>query len=804
MEAKDILNIQLFNAASEGRNDDIIQHIIDGADINSRQGSGYTPLYVATASNHLDSVKLLSYLGADVESEADDGATALFNSAYNCHSNITEFLLNQGAKTEVFSEGGHSPLYVAISSGCVEDVKVLLKGGALTHYDDRLLTPILLATQERDRSPEHNQIHKIIMKNYYQKLEVLLPYMEQIKSSGSFKVVVVRYDEDLLWVNKEFKDEEIIVLNKGKDNLVLEDLPVKSNIINIPNTGWFGGSILYYLVKYYYDLDDITLFLQGEPYDQAVDLPLLRYKYGIPSVCNNIRAKCSITTLQKESDVFLHKTPEEWADSKYGGRFELFDNYTMIDFAHQYVSDNIIPQDSLPMVWGAQFSVGKDKVYIHKKEFYQKLLEMFGEKYPMADFYLEKLWNVLFQDMDNADLGKQLFDAVLIGDKQAVIDLLKEGGNINSRHDIGATPVYAAANKNEPEILELLVKEKADIEIPVVDGGTPLFSAALNCHSEVTKILIEAGTDIEKKVGGYTPLAAAISSMCKNNVEQLLDAGAELLSDVVLSEPDITFYHKVKIPFQLSSFFYNQEDKDSRINEIHSIVLDHYYNTVADKIREIDQKTMNDKRSFEVVVVRYKEDLSWVSKEFPHDKVTVYNKGPDDIEELPGNINVINTENVGYLGGTYLKHIVDNYNNLADRTLFIQGDPYDVNTFFPLIRFKGDLESKCKNIIGKCVNTTLAKEWEFLKNLDWDNIPRYKDFVPRNASMLDFYYKYIGNQSLDEAMYVTYGAVFAADKEVILRHEVEHYSVMFPEFNTTKTMPDHFMERTWDPLFDWT
>lgn len=803
MEAKDILNLQLFNAAYEGRNDDIVQHVINGAEINSRQGSGYTPLYVAAASNHLDSVKLLSYLGADVESEADDGATALFNSAYNCHSSITEFLLSLGSKTEIFSEG-HSPLYVAISSGCVEDVKMLLKAGALTHYDNRLLTPILLATQERDRSPEHHQIYKIIMEDYYQKLELLMPYISKIKSSESFKVVVVRYDEDLSWLNKEFKDEEIIILNKGKDDLSLEDLPVNSKIINIPNEGWFGGSILYYLANYYYDLNDITLFLQGEPYDQAVDFPLIRYKYGIVSECNNIRAKCSPTTLLEESNVFLHKTKEEWAESKYGGRFELFENYTMIDFAHQYIDKNITPEDRLPMVWGAQFAVLKEKIHIHKKAFYQRMLEMFGGTYPMADFYLEKLWNIIFQDLGAMEIDKQLFDAALRGDKQSVIDCLNKGADINSKHDIGATAIYAAVNKNKSETVKFLVEKKADIEIPVDNGATPLFSGAINCHHESIKILIDAGADIEKGVDGYTPLAAAISSMCKDNVEQLLDARAELLSDVVLSESDITSYHKVKIPFQLNSFLYNQEDKDDRIDKIYPIVLDHYHNAVADRIKEIDQKTMNDKRSFEVVVVRYKEDLSWVSKEFPHDKVTVYNKGPDDIGELSANIHIKNIENIGYLGGTYLKHIVDNYNSLADRTLFIQGDAYDVNTFFPLIRFKGDLESKCKNIIGKCVNTTLAKEWNFLKNLDWDNISRYKDFEPRDDSMLDYHYKYIGNHSLDEAMYVTYGAIFSVDKEVVLRHEIEHYAVMLPEFNYTKPMVDHFMEREWDPLFDWT
>ncbi|MCT4635236.1 MAG: DUF3431 domain-containing protein [Rickettsiales bacterium] len=795
------LNKLLFDSALSGNNEAVVELLFDGAEVNSRHTLGATPLFVAVTYNHVNTVKLLSYVGADIESPIDKGTTPLFKSAHSCHSNITRILLKSGANTETTVDG-YSPLYAAISSGCVEDVKILLEAGALIHSDSVVNTPILIANQERDSSEFHKEIYKII-RDHYQRELAELP-LNEVDNSGDFRVVVVRYNEDLSWLNKEFKNEKILIYNKGEDDLFLKDLPVNSEIIKIPNTGWFGGTILHHLIHHYDRLYDRTLFLQGDPYDQHLLLPLIRYKKEDPFVCKNIVGRCVESSLLERSKNITNIDKLDWEASRYGGgKFQLFENYSMIDFAHQYVDGEIIPEKPLSMVWGAQFAVKKDKVYTHKKEFYQRLLEMFDEIYPMADFYLEKLWDLVFQGAtDTTKIDKQLFDAVLEGDKQAVIDLLNKGVNINSRHDIGATPVYAAANKNKPEILELLIKEKADIEIPADNGGTPLFSAALNCNAKATKILIESGADIEKNVDGYTPLAAAIYSKCKDVVVQLLDAGADLLSDVVLSETDIDSYRDVKIPFQLSSFFYNREDKDSRIDEIHSIVLDYYYNTVADKIREVDQKTMNDKRSFEVVVVRYKEDLSWVSKEFPHDKVTVYNKGPDDIEELPGNINVINTENVGYLGGTYLKHIVDNYNNLADRTLFIQGDPYDVNTFFPLIRFKGDLESKCKNIIGKCVNTTLAKEWEFLKNLDWDNIPRYKDFVPRNASMLDFHYKYIGNQSLDEAMYVTYGAVFAADKEVILRHEVEHYSVMLPGFNDTKTMLDHFMEREWDWLFD--
>lgn len=391
--------------------------------------------------------------------------------------------------------------------------------------------------------------------------------------------------------------------------------------------------------------------------------------------------------------------------------------------------------------------------------------------------------------------NNSLFDAAWAGDDKAIIALLSEGMDINTQYDLGATPVYAAAQNNKASTVQLLINNGADIEIPIITNATPLYAAAINCYPEVLNLLINAGANLEVRVDGYTPIFVAIYAKCVQNIAPLLNAGAKIYFDVLS-------YHEISTPLSLNSFNYNAEDKTEGVDEIYPIVLNHYWKITAPEIQAIDQSTINNGKTFEVVVVRYKEDLSWVAKEFPSDKVTIYNKGPDDIGKLPSNCHVINIENIGYLGGTYLKHIVDNYNNLADRTLFIQGHPYDVNAYFPLIRHKGDLDSNCKNIIAKCVNTTLAKEWDFLDNLKWDFMPRYKDFVPRNASMLDFHYKYIGNQSLDEDMYVTYGAIFAADKEVILRHGVEHYAAMLPEFNYTKPMVDHYMEREWDQLFD--
>lgn len=81
-------------------------------------------------------------------------------------------------------------------------------------------------------------------------------------------------------------------------------------------------------------------------------------------------------------------------------------------------------------------------------------------------------------------------------------------------------------------------------------------------------------------------------------------------------------------------------------------------------------QVVTEKTPVEVVVVRHKESmqhLAWL-KDYPH---TLYNRGPRIPPEL--GIHVIDElENVGRESFIYLKHIVLNYEKLANVTMFVQ------------------------------------------------------------------------------------------------------------------------------------
>jgi hypothetical protein len=67
------------------------------------------------------------------------------------------------------------------------------------------------------------------------------------------------------------------------------------------------------------------------------------------------------------------------------------------------------------------------------------------------------------------------------------------------------------------------------------------------------------------------------------------------------------------------------------------------------------------------IIARYNENVSWANQ---FDNKIIYNKG-NTLE------NSIQLSNVGREAHTYLYHIINNYNNLAEFTCFLQGNPFD-------------------------------------------------------------------------------------------------------------------------------
>ncbi|KAI1335246.1 hypothetical protein F5Y15DRAFT_398616 [Xylariaceae sp. FL0016] len=114
---------------------------------------------------------------------------------------------------------------------------------------------------------------------------------------------------------------------------------------------------------------------------------------------------------------------------------------------------------------------------------------------------------------------------------EVVTLLLEHGANPNLGSGEDSPPIIAATMRSEEEILELLVKAKADLD---VFGGyytsTPLINAAAYMPVSSIQLLLDAGSDINlTDKDGDTALIAAARRGDEDAVTFLLDNGADLM-----------------------------------------------------------------------------------------------------------------------------------------------------------------------------------------------------------------------------------------------------------------------------------
>jgi hypothetical protein len=82
--------------------------------------------------------------------------------------------------------------------------------------------------------------------------------------------------------------------------------------------------------------------------------------------------------------------------------------------------------------------------------------------------------------------------------------------------------------------------------------------------------------------------------------------------------------------------------------------------------------------SLELVAARYREDLAWLRRVPAAFRVTVYDKSEDSSAmAVAPRARVVARPNVGREAETYLHHIVERWDDLADLTVFVQGKPFD-------------------------------------------------------------------------------------------------------------------------------
>jgi hypothetical protein len=207
-------------------------------------------------------------------------------------------------------------------------------------------------------------------------------------------------------------------------------------------------------------------------------------------------------------------------------------------------------------------------------------------------------------------------------------------------------------------------------------------------------------------------------------------------------------------------------------------------------------------KALEVVVAHYREDMTWLAQSDLAGNCRIYHKGgtgPDDRFPAEGQSELAN---VGRESHTYLTHIVNNYDRLADVTVFTQGGIADH------VR-RGDDPARYLRRLSEAARGSNGSTFSVLASavgLRWWRFRSWKGArtAPAPYDFRQFCREYVG---LDcDALSVlrwTPGAIVAATRTSIWRRPRESYRRLLQLVNTPGDHEvGHFLERLWFYVLD--
>lgn len=215
--------------------------------------------------------------------------------------------------------------------------------------------------------------------------------------------------------------------------------------------------------------------------------------------------------------------------------------------------------------------------------------------------------------------------------------------------------------------------------------------------------------------------------------------------------------------------------------------------------------------SIDLVIARYNENLEWVREyndKYRFRRIYVYNKGPNEtFYKDAGNIMIIKSPNVGRENHAYMDHIISNYNDLADVTIFVQGSGDQHNKIH---RTKMAIENTFKtydSTFPAVATKDLKKDFYEFKVDDYQSTNEAnKALNPETnmqlASIRPFgawFDNWFGDLKING---ITYTGIFSASRKHIHNRSIEFYRRYMKNINShSNPEAGHYMERSWIAVF---
>ena len=220
------------------------------------------------------------------------------------------------------------------------------------------------------------------------------------------------------------------------------------------------------------------------------------------------------------------------------------------------------------------------------------------------------------------------------------------------------------------------------------------------------------------------------------------------------------------------------------------------------------EKFTNNDNNTEIVLAYYNENIDWINTP-PYNKYSVicYNKGTNKNIKIDNLKSMVYLQNIGRESHTYLYHIIQNYDNLSNITIFVMGSMSDT-TYTKNEKLKllfENLNNDSSVFICQTYKNVKKDLYTFTiddyTSTNSENNTKNKNNVLKLSEIRPFGKWFDSNFKDIDITHVSYNSIFALNKKHILQHSKEYYIQLINQLNSPNPEVGHYFERSWEAVF---
>ena len=526
----------LFLAVDQGWYDVVKMLIEGGAGNEIRENQGIM-LHAAARKGSLELVKLLVDNGADVNATYNNkyqrNTTPLFFSVESSNFPVTRYLMEKGARINIKNDYGETPLHIASEVGNIQMVKLLLKNGADLNAKtfrgkSALDRSITFKRKELSRFliEKGIDINPVTLVNYcHSPVETAIYYNDEDILVLLLKRGAAPNTHDIMGTNSLFT----AVRN---NNLKIVQLLLKTgsdpNVKTIDGEGVLNDypdttkpEIIEELINYGYDVNTKVNYRYDfgtKPEDNAEHLIFYMLKHPhLVKVMVEKGAKINVENKSKRTPLFIAM------GEGYGKTVEILEK----------AGANKNPIDEYgktPLHYAADKCNGKAVSYLIKKGFDVNAKDKRGAT-PLHYAKFAYGLNIHNYSEEQKDAIRFLLSAGAVDKslrerktkKSVKTELSRQKEHIRERIDY-------FISYNKLNLLKQIIKEHPwVINYKDNKGETPIFSACCLDSAQIARCLVDKGADINiRNKKGEPPIFNTCRNSSIENIKYLLDSGADI------------------------------------------------------------------------------------------------------------------------------------------------------------------------------------------------------------------------------------------------------------------------------------